>query len=441
MKKFISVYIFILSVLISASPAASQDITRLGGDLTSDLPAIIALQLPAPAILQGTERFNFHIDGHAQFHTTFDLLDPKQPAKIGPLFNHTSCVGCHVNDGKGPVKFSPGGEGSAMLVKVSLKGLNADGSPKNIPGTPEQIQDHQVSGKSPYRITLKFTEVPGKYPDGKTYSLRKPYLSFVIPGVDKNKVVSSLRMTPSVIGMGLLEQVPDSTIEAMADPFDNNGDGISGRVNYVLDLETNTKKIGRFGFRASNPSLLQQSAAALFHDMGVTSSLINDTAAEPEITDENLEKMVFYQQVPGVTAAVNQSDPDVIAGKEIFKNINCSGCHVMTLSTGASSIPELANQTFHPFTDLLLHDMGPGLADKRAEFSAKGSEWRTTPLWGLSTHKGLTKAKAGYLHDGRARTIEEAIHWHDGEAKASRKAFRSLNAEDRARLIKFVLSL
>ena len=432
-----------MCALSSAKVSYSQDLRLLGGALTNTfLPPEVSLQLPAPLIPERSARYNFHIDGHAQFHTTFDLLEPSQKAKVGPLFNHSSCGGCHVQDGKGPIKFGKNGNGSTMLIKVSLKGLNRDGTTKNIPGTPEQIQDHQVTGKSPYNISLKWTESRGKNSDGTIVKLRKPLLSFAIPGVDRKKVVSSLRMSPSIIGMGLLEAVPDSTLIAMSDPYDLDRDGISGEVNYVIDAESNTKKIGRFGFKASHPTVRQQSAAALFHDMGVTSSMFNDTFEDPEITDENLEKMTFYQQLAGVSPAINQDHPDVIAGKQIFQDINCHACHTMTLKTASTHInPEIVNQEFHPFTDLLLHNMGAGLADSRAEFDAAGSEWRTTPLWGLRVHKLLSKAKPGFLHDGRARTVEEAIQWHDGEAKASRKAFRALSAADRAKLLKFLDSI
>ena len=431
-------YSLILSLFLADSIKA-QDITNLGGDLTSHLPAFASLQLPSPNITS-KEREDFHFSSHAQFHAPFDTLIPGK-VRVGPKFNHTSCGGCHVNDGKGPIKFSNGVDGSSMLVKVSLKGLLPNGLPRDVPGVGEQLQDHQVKGRSPFNIRLRWKFIEGKFPDGKKYKLRKPDLSFKIPRVNKRKIIHSLRMTPSVIGMGLLEAVPDSTLIALSDPNDANKDGISGKINMVIDRESNSKKIGRFGFKASHPTLKQQSAAAFFHDMGVTSSLFNPDNEEIEVSDEDLDKITFYQQVPGVHKAKDQSNPDVIRGKEIFQEINCHSCHVMTLKTGNSPIPELANQTFHPFTDLLLHDMGPGLADKRAEFSAQGREWRTTPLWGIGLTKELSPARPGFLHDGRARNIQEAIIWHGGEAKASRNAFMKLKASDRKKLILFLNTL
>ena len=253
--------------------------------------------------------------------------------------------------------------------------------------------------------------------------------------------MTSLRMTPPVIGMGLLEAVPDQAIIAMSDPNDANGDGISGRVSYVPNRQTNTTAIGRFGFRASHPTLRQQSAAAFFNDMGMTNEIFSSADQQQEVSSAQMDQVVFYQQAAGVMAARNQDDPDVIAGKELFKQIRCNDCHVMTLQTGASDVVEVANQEFHPFTDLLLHDMGRDLSDKRPEFETSGREWRTTPLWGLGLHEHLSTHRPGYLHDGRARTIAEAILWHGGEARASQRAFRALSRAEREQLIAFLKSL
>lgn len=425
---------------LTVANAHAQDLERLGGDLTSTNPREVVLQLPAPNITS-EERFNFHLDGHTTFHISFDLPGADGKVPLGPLFNHNSCGGCHVNDGRGPISFSRRPPGSPMLIKVSLKGLNPDGSPRDVPGVGEQLQDHTISGKSKFNIKLKWLPVKGKYPDGTKYTLRKPDLTFDIPKINKRKVVSSLRMSPPVIGQGLLEAVPDETILAMADPDDADGDGISGRVNMVPNRETNTLAIGRFGFRASHPTVRQQSAAAFVHDMGVSNDIFKDGAEVPELPTIELDRVEFYLQVAGVPQAADQSDPDVIAGKGLFQTVGCDGCHKMTLTTGDSPIPELSRQEFHPFTDLLLHFMGKGLADKRDEFSALGSEWKTTPLWGLGLTEVLSKAKPGFLHDGRARTIEEAILWHDGEAFRTREAFKALPKAQRDQLIRFLRSL
>ncbi len=422
--------------------ALAQDITRLGGDLTSDLPTNVAIELPAPNVTNEA-RFLLHIEGHTPFHQTFDLTKDEQGRLIvGPSFNHNSCGGCHLRDGKGKVKLVSSADVSTMLVRVSLRGgLQPDGSPIPVPKVGDQLQDHTSSGKTRFNINLTWDFKTGEYRDGTRYELRIPRLKFTIPGRDTSKILRSLRMSPSIIGMGLLEAVPDSTIEAMADPDDLDGDGISGRVSRVIDLATNTTKIGRFGFKATNPNLRQQSAAAFFFDMGMTNELFQDPNQSLEVSSDVLDKVVFYQQVPGVTPAREQDHPDVIAGKALFQQLNCDSCHKMTLQTTSSDITELQNQTFHPFTDLLLHDMGPGLADNRPEFSASGREWRTTPLWGIGLARVLNNNAPGFLHDGRARNIPEAILWHGGEAAKARNAFKALKKSDRAKLIRFLKSL
>jgi CxxC motif-containing protein (DUF1111 family) len=430
---------FPIGILFS-SICYAQDITNLAGDLSSDNPPNIALELPAPNI-SSEERVNFHLSTHFDFHRTFELVKQDKKYILGPNFNNDSCGGCHFKNGRGEIKFSNRLPGSPMIIKVSLPGLNKDGSPKDVPGIGEQLQDQVLNGKTRFGIKLQWKKLSGRYPDGTAFTLRSPILSYRIPNIDRKKIVDSLRMTPPVVGMGLLDTVSDADIIAMSDPKDSNKDGISGKVSYVLDRKTKKKAIGRFGFRATHPNLEQQSAAALFHDMGLTNKLFKINRQKQEISNEQLDRTVFYLQAAGVPKARNQDDPYVIAGKEVFQQLNCQGCHKMTLKTGASSVPEIANQEIHPFTDLLLHDMGSGLADKRPEFSASGNEWRTTPLWGLGLHRSLTRKSPGYLHDGRARTIEEAILWHGGEAQKSREQFKALSIIQRDQLIKFLQSL
>lgn len=429
-----------LALGFSASVALCQDITRLGGDLSSDSPISIALQLPAPN-MSSQERFNQHLDGHSQFHGTFTLRTMHGKSVLGPRFNHNSCGGCHVNDGRGSISFSHTAKGSAMLVKVSRKGLNKDGSARNLPGIGEQLQDHTTKGDTRFNIKLKWKNKKHSYPDGQKYTLRRPVLSFEIPGFDKKKILTSLRMTPPTIGMGLLESVPAQDILAMADPDDTNQDGISGKINYVIDHESKSYQIGRFGFKATHPTVRQQTAAALFNDMGVRNEIFTGSGNSTEIDSADFAKLVFYQQAAGVVPARDQSDADVMAGKELFKQTGCDSCHVMTLRTLEGVVSEVSGQEFHPFTDLLLHDMGPELADKRSEFSASGSEWRTTPLWGLGLHKFLSSKAPGFLHDGRARSVEEAILWHGGEGANARAAFKNLTGAQRAQLLRFLDSL
>jgi CxxC motif-containing protein (DUF1111 family) len=253
-------------------------------------------------------------------------------------------------------------------------------------------------------------------------------------------MLTSLRLPPPVFGLGLLEAVDASTLRAMSDPDDRNADGISGRVNEVWDVQARTLAPGRFGQKANSPNLLQQSAEAYFNDMGVTTPLFPSPDGTHEVTQETLEAAAFYAQSLAVPARTSLDDAEVHHGEELFRSLGCEHCHRATLETGQHPVPELSHQRIHPYTDLLLHDLGPGLADGRPDGAASGDEWRTTPLWGL----GLTQTVlpyASYLHDGRARTLEEAILWHGGEAQRSRDGFHALSATERTALIKFLGSL
>ncbi len=428
----------ILGTLIAfqGAPLYGQDITELGGALTSGLPGRAAIQVNAPNVTDEARKM-IQLGGFGKFHSKF-----KKSTGLGPDFVNSGCGACHLDNGKGPTKFSKTNrKGSSMVLKVSLKGLKKDGSPRDVPGIGEQILDQSVRGARKASVTLEWKSVKGKYPDGTTYTLRRPLVNFIIEDMNRRGLVSSLRMTPPVIGPGLLEAIPDSVILENNDPDDVNGDGISGHPNYVLDAVTGEYAIGRFGFRGSHTTVEQQTAAALFHDIGITTRIIPGRNKQIEFDDESLTLLTAYQKLAGVPRAKNQEAERVIAGKELFKTIGCDACHRMTMTTGNYADPELSNQEFHPFTDLLLHDMGTGLADKRAEFSASGREWRTTPLWGLGFAAELRGGKVVYLHDGRARTVEEAILWHGGEAAGAQDRFKNLAADERAKLIEFLNSL
>jgi CxxC motif-containing protein (DUF1111 family) len=249
-------------------------------------------------------------------------------------------------------------------------------------------------------------------------------------------------MTPQLIGMGLLEAIPSERILSLADPADRDGDGISGKVNLVFDRESDSLQVGRFGFKATHPTLKQQTAAALFNDMGITTELFQSRRRPPELGAPELLTLVFYQQLSGVPGRRNSQAPDVAKGRQLFEAIGCAKCHIPSHHTSPTALPTyLASQTIYPYTDLLLHDMGPDLADNRAEFRAYGREWRTTPLWGLGMYEAISPRNTGFLHDGRARTPAEAILWHGGEASDSRTAFVSLPALQRHQLIDFLRSL
>ena len=420
----------------TATTVCAQDITRLGGDLTSDLPGRAAIQVNAPNVTDEQRRL-IQLGGFSIFHGIFN-----RSSGLGPNFNNASCGGCHVDNGRGPTKFSASNiSGSRMVVKVSLRGLQASGAPRNVPGVGEQLLDHKVSGARKVEIDLTWKELAGKYPDGTKYSLRRPLLNYRIRGMSRRKLITSLRMTPPVIGPGLIEAIPDYRILEYNDPNDADGDGISGHPNYVPDVRSGTMKIGRFGFRASHTTVEQQSSGALVNDIGITNPIFFDPAKPIEFTEDQLTLLTIYQKIAGVPPAINQDDSRVISGKSLFQSVGCNKCHRMTMSTDEYIDPELSNQEFHPFTDLLLHDMGAGLADKRDEFSAKGFEWRTTALWAIGFTRRLAGGKTTYLHDGRARTIEEAILWHGGESAQSRDLFKQLPKDQRDDMLAFLDSL
>lgn len=419
----------------------AQDLTQLGGELTSNAPIEVALQLPAPN-LGSTELEDRHLTGHSGFHSSFEFITLNDKPVIGPRFNNTSCGGCHVADGKGDIKFSRKKPGSSVLIKISRRGKDAHGGPKGVPGFSTQIQDQRITGPAQYSIRLRWRKIKGTYPDNSTYELRRPVLRFRLPGIKQNTIRYSLRMTPSIVGMGLLEAIPQSVLEGFEDPEDTNNDGVRGKLNLVYDIESDSYVIGRFGFKASESTIKQQSAAAFFHDMGMTSELFLPSGKPQEVSSQLLDDIVFYQRASGIPPARDQEDSDVIAGKALFQQAGCNSCHRVGITTGSGNeVSALDNQTIHPFTDLLLHDMGNGLSDHRATFRAAGSEWRTTPLWGLGLHKFISTISPGYLHDGRARSPEEAILWHGGEGQASREAFKNLSATERAQLLAFLESL
>jgi CxxC motif-containing protein (DUF1111 family) len=391
-------------------------------------------------------------DRHSEANATFNHIFVAAPAEtnpgLGPLFNNSSCNGCHLFNGRGmPVIGNETSLKSQMLVRVSLpKGQpDAPGGAVPVPGIGEQIRDHAVFGAVPdAQVAVQWQEITGNYADGTEYKLRSPQTSITLPDGKSlpPEVMTSLRQSPPVIGLGLLEALDESTVMALADPDDRNGDGISGKPNRVWDVQKKATALGRFGLKANQPNLRQQSAAAYFNDMGISNPVFPDPDGSTDIDDKELISATFYTQSLTVPArsVVALQDPEVIKGDRLFQGANCAACHIQTLKTGNHELVALANQTIHPYTDVLLHNMGAGLADHRPDFEATGNEWRTAPLWGVGlTHTVL--ADAGFLHDARARTMEEAILWHGGEAEKSKEAFRNMNSSDRRALLKFLNSL
>lgn len=332
---------------------------------------------------------------------------------LGPLFVATSCGTCHAGDGKG--------HPFTTLTRFGQR--DASGNQFLNQGGP-QLQHRAIPGFQPERI-----------PAGATFSKFMP---------------------PANTGLGFLDFVPDAAILALADENDTNGDGISGRPNwinipsYVLirtaPIIQNGKYMGRFGKKAAVYDLLQQTANAYNQDIGITSSFetfdtYSGQAIDPEVTTQTVNDVVFYLQTLKAPVQRDQQDGSVQNGRQLFLNTGCAGCHTPQLATGYSPIAALSNKTFFPYTDLLLHNMGPGLDDGYTEGSATSAEWRTPPLWGLGLSKNSQGGQYFLLHDGRAHSIEEAILLHGGEAAQSKTRFQQLTGEGRSQLIKFLESL
>ncbi len=394
------------------------------------------------------------VEGRRIHHTDFgdgSHSEPGNPVfttqqnKLGPGYVARSCVACHVNNGRGLPPATTNTTLTNMVVKVGrVSGTTATPDPQ----LGSKLQPRSTSGTPEADVRISsWTVTNGQFADGTTYQLRKPNYSFlnVIP------TAHSARISPQLVGMGLLEAVPESAVSSLADPNDSNGDGISGRMRTVTDPQTGETRLGRFGWKAGLARLRHQVADAFNGDLGVTSSIYRSldcgssqqgcSGTSTELSDADLDKIVRYIALLGVPARRELTNSQALRGETLFQNIGCASCHKQTLTTSAyHPHAELRSQTIHPYTDLLLHDMGSGLADNLPEGNASGAEWRTPPLWGIGLTAGVSGGEA-YLHDGRARNLTEAILWHGGEAQASRNAFANLSSADRAALIKFLQTL
>lgn len=429
-----------------------------GGDTTVFDETRAAFSLPA-ANLHGERRDTFFV-GNAVFNRGWvtAVASVADFDGLGPLFNAASCSGCHFKDGRGRPPIDADEAFLSMLIRLSVPGRGAHGEPVDEPTYGGQLQGAAILGIVPEGLArVAYDEVPGAFADGMPYSLRRPTYRIERLGYGPlaPDAMLSPRTAPFLIGLGLLEAVPASTIVALADPDDGDGDGISGRPNHVWDVERQSTVLGRFGWKANQPSLRQQNAGAFVGDMGITSSIfpsegctaVEKTCAEastgptPQLASALLDDVVFYTRTLAVPARRIVADPVVRRGRALFDGAGCARCHVATLSTGdLDGFPELSRQTIHPYTDLLLHDMGPELADNRPDFEATGTEWRTPPLWGIGLVHTVNRHDL-LLHDGRARGLAEAILWHGGEAQRARETFRSMAQDDRDAVIRFLESL
>lgn len=505
-----------LAALSPTTPDASEHLA--GGNATTTLANADAFGQRPAAIAS-----NFELD--ANFTSGDHIFRTPEANGIGPLFNARTCQGCHLRDGRGVVPNSPNQAMRSMFLRLSqangtpdptyggqLQTFGVDSMPGENQGLPSHggaLNGDLALGEAFAYIT--YEEITGQYPDGDAYSLRKPtyHVKDLSYGDFSNSVRFSPRVTPSIFGSGLLEAIPAEYITAYADENDVNNDGISGRAAMVSSEFSNEPQLGRFGYKASNSTVLQQVAGAYRGDIGLTNKIFTaesctsnqlacenraaeevKSGAEYDLSDVKLALVEFYNRVLAVPErrgkTGEQWDADVLAGRKHFFDMNCSGCHVPRHKTGEAAgselgdvsiggldpdsktpIAVLSNQVIYPYTDLLLHDMGgscqitreltdgtactggaaceyvqrcDGLADGRSDGPATEVEWKTPALWGLGLVK-VVNPQATFLHDGRARSVEEAILWHGGEANAAKQAFMQLTRDERSQVITFLNSL
>ena len=509
------------------APVAVDPAERFpGGQVTVD-------RIDEKAFSQSAPSLGFRAEANFK---SGNLLFRGSPAGLGPLFNTQSCQGCHNQDGRGSAPASADEPMISMLLHIAVVDPDAPGGLRSDPIYGDQLQTYGVDRNNPSQGLSRYDgalprddspfgdgaigegygfiaidEITGSYPDGDPFVLHHPTYKIrdLSYGPLAEGIAWSPRVAPSMIGLGLLEAIPEADLLAFADPDDADRDGISGRPNSSFDILRGEQLLGRFGVKATQPSILQQAAGAYRGDVGVTNSLyptgpctenqaacLNRAAqkddGKPEVADVQLALVEFYSRhlaVPlrrGWDASAATWEPTIGHGRDLFYTSGCTGCHVPSHRTGVAAgsllgdielfeltqpappLAALSDQLIWPYTDLLLHDMGgscsattretadgascsegadclyvrrcDGLADGLADGQASGSEWRTPPLWGLGLVR-VVNPRAGYLHDGRARSIEEAILWHDGEGRAARERFMRLTRDDRAALLAFLDSM
>lgn len=390
---------------------------------------------------------------------------------LGPLFNARSCQGCHIKDAGGAVP-AQDEEAVSLFLRLSVPPRTAGEKRQldyQLSVLPEPTYGHQLQGfavtgqPAEARLRIDWQEITVQLSGGESARLRQPTYRIVDPGYGpmRTDVMISPRIAPQMPGMGLLEAIHEADILANAQRRDDP-DGVVGRPRYVRDAATGRIMLGRFGWKAGQPGVEQQSAGAFFDDMGLSTPLkpqhwgectarqeacralphgAQARLGEHEVPRELLDFVAYYARNLGVPARRDVDDPQVLRGKQSFYDARCTACHVPKYVTRRDAgQPELRFQLIWPYTDLLLHDMGEGLADHRPEGNASGREWRTPPLWGIGLARTVNE-RGGFLHDGRARTILEAILWHGGEAEAARRRVVAMTPAERADLLRFLESL
>ena len=457
-----------LALLASGNTDSLEPAALSAGNFTTAETGANAFSIPV-AMLNKEQAGQF-IKGKEQFNEAWVLApDPGGVWGLGPTFNEDRCAHCHENNGRANAPETGEQAVRGMLVRLSIPGQTKEGGPNPHPAYGDQLQNRGIPGRVPAEgqavITYKSREV--SLADGEKVVLRVPTIQFTELqfGELGKDIMISPRVAPAMVGLGLLEAVPEETLLAIAKNQEKLG--VGGRPNYVWDYENGKTVLGRFGWKANQPNLRQQTAAAFFGDIGATSEFFPEENCpsvqkqcldlpsaskcggqggctgnyRPEVVPSRLNNITFYLQALAVPARRNVDDPEVKRGEGLFTKANCGACHVPQLKTASkAAIPAAANLEIHPYTDLLLHDMGEELADGRPDFRASGREWRTPPLWGL----GLIRIVNGHdnlLHDGRARDVIEAIMWHGGDADKSRESFRNMPKAERAALVKFLESL
>jgi CxxC motif-containing protein (DUF1111 family) len=454
------------ATLLALAANPTVDVSS-AGSFTIDRSDADAFIQPAPVLTY--EQSKVFLRGRVHFNQKW-VVFPSLGGDwgLGPTFVADRCVQCHVKGGRGEPPAAANEQPLMMVVRLSLPGTDEHGGPKGHPNYGDQFQNQGLQGKDEYNhgkgdrvpaegeVYIDWSEQEVELADGEKVRLRSPRLRFenLNFGPLGAQIMTSLRLAPPVFGLGLLEAVPEATILELARQQADSG--LHGKPNYVWDAIHQRTALGRFGWKANQPSLKQQIAAAYSGDIGVTSPLYTEENCppvqeacrlqppgnSPELVQQNWDEIEFWTLALAVPARRQADDPDVRHGEVLFREAGCAQCHVETMTTAAQFPPlkQLAGQTFHAYTDLLLHDMGEALSDGRPDYLAQPRQWRTPPLWGL----GLAKVVGGstsMLHDGRARNATEAILWHGGEGTKARDAFSGMPKVDRERLLKFLDSI
>ena len=442
---------YLLIALMLSHPASAEESAVTTSDTTRE-----AYTQPVSGLTEA-ERLQF-FKGRSLVRQSW-VIPPSENneiAGLGPLYNRISCIACHAGNGGGYAPASPQESMRSMLVRLSIPGTDEHGGPNPHPVYGGQLNEYGVPGvPGEGRAEIRYTEKVIKLKGGEQVTLRKPSLTFVDLGYGKfpSDMMTSPRIAQPLFGLGLLQAVSEADILALVDA--PKPKGIKGKVNRVWDEVQQKTVLGRFGWKANMPNVRQQIAGAFVGDMGITSTVFpnenctvaqvaclqSPSAGKPELSATQLDSIEFYHFALAVPRPRNVDNASVKHGAELFVKAQCATCHVPELNTSDfPAFPVLSKQTIHPYTDLLLHDMGKSLSDHRPDYLATGREWRTPPLWGIGLAKKV-EPLAGYLHDGRAGTLLEAILWHDGEGLSAAQAVKNMSVENRHALVDFLESL